>query len=180
MFVTRMSLPRRTFLRGMGVTVALPLLEAMVPALTAAAQTVARPVRRFGAIYVPHGKMLTQWTPRTSGAGFEFTPILKPLEPFRNYLTVVSGLSAGPTVQNGGHAVAPASYLTGNIQPKQTEGSALDRVVERARQSAVREIIAILRSRTGKDFGDDPRRWIEGLSTEGMARIGWISPKPAG
>ena len=57
------------------------------------------------------------------GAGFEFTPILKPLEPFRDRLTVVSGLTAGPTVQNGGHAVAPASYLTGNIQPKQTEGS---------------------------------------------------------
>ena len=123
MFITKVSLPRRTFLRGIGVSVALPLLEAMVPALTATAQTAARPIRRFGAIYVPHGKMLTHWTPVTSGAGFEFTPILKPLEHFRNYVTVVSGLSAGPTVQNGGHAVAPASFLTGNIQPKQTEGS---------------------------------------------------------
>jgi hypothetical protein len=74
MFITKMSLPRRTFLRGMGVTVALPLLEAMVPAMTALAQTAARPVRRFGAIYVPHGKLLSQWTPKGTGAGFEFTP----------------------------------------------------------------------------------------------------------
>ena len=67
--------------------------------------------------------LLSQWVPQTTGAGFDFTPILKPLEPFRDRLTLVSGLTAGPTVQNGGHAVAPASYLTGNIQPKQTEGS---------------------------------------------------------
>jgi hypothetical protein len=123
MFITKKALPRRTFLRGVGVTVALPLLEAMVPALTASAQTPARPVRRFGAIYVPHGKLLSQWVPQTVGAGFDFSPIMKPLEPFRDRLVVVSGLTAGPTVQNGGHAVAPASYLTGNIQPKQTEGT---------------------------------------------------------
>jgi hypothetical protein len=123
MIITKTALPRRTFLRGVGATVALPLLEAMVPAMTASAQTVARPVRRFGAIYVPHGKLLSQWVPQTAGPGFDFMPIMKPLEPFRDRLTVISGLTAGPTVQNGGHAVAPASYLTGNIQPKQTEGT---------------------------------------------------------
>ena len=63
MFITKMSLPRRTFLRGVGVTMALPLLDAMVPALTATARTAANPVRRFGAVYVPHGKILDQWTP---------------------------------------------------------------------------------------------------------------------
>ena len=66
MFITKMSLPRRTFLRGMGATVALPLLEAMVPALTATAQTAASPAR-FGAVYVPHGAIMDQWTPATRG-----------------------------------------------------------------------------------------------------------------
>ena len=99
MFITKKTLPRRTFLRGMGVTVALPLLDAMVPAATALAQTAARPVRRFGAVYVPHGLLYSQWVPATAGPEFEFSPILKPLEPFRDRLTVVSGLSAGPTVR---------------------------------------------------------------------------------
>ena len=85
MFITRRSLPRRTFLQGMGVTLALPLLDAMVPAMTAQSRTAAAPVRRFGAVYVPHGKILNQWTPAAQGAGFEFTPILKPLESFRDH-----------------------------------------------------------------------------------------------
>ncbi len=122
MFNTKTSVPRRTFLRGAGVTLALPLLDAMIPANTALAQTAAKPVRRFGAIYVPHGKLMANWTPRTTGANFEFSPILQPLEKFRNQLTVISGLSGPPTVVNGGHAVAPASYLSGNIAPKPTEG----------------------------------------------------------
>src|SRR5512145_702629 len=112
MFITKMSLPRRTFLKGVGVTIALPLLEAMVPAMTAHAQA-ARPVRRFGAIYVPHGLLPSAWVPASAGQGFDFSPILKPLEPYRDRLTLVSGLYGGPTVQNGGHAVAPASYLSG-------------------------------------------------------------------
>jgi len=89
MFITKMSLPRRTFLQGMGATVALPLLEAMVPAFRSMA---AEPVRRFMAVYVPHGKIMAQWTPSSEGAGFEFTPILKPLESFKDQLTIVSEL----------------------------------------------------------------------------------------
>ena len=122
MVITKRHLPRRTFLRGMGVTLALPLLDAMVPALTAQAPAT-KPIRRFGAIYVPHGSLLSQWTPEAAGPGYAMTPILTPLAEFRDRMVVVSGTSAGPTVLNGGHAVAPASYLTGNIQPKQTEGS---------------------------------------------------------
>ena len=89
-------------------------------------------------MYIPHGVLLSQWVPQSTGAGFEFTPILKPLEPYRDKLTLVTGLTAGPTVQNGGHAVAPASYLTGNVQPKQTEGSdvlgavTIDQVIAKA------------------------------------------------
>jgi hypothetical protein len=121
MFITKMSLSRRTFLRGMGVSLALPMLDAMVPALKA--QAAATPVR-FGAVYVPHGMLKSQWVPETTGADFEFSTILKPLEAHRDRLTLVTGLTGGPTVLNGGHAVAPASYLTGNIQPHQTEAAA--------------------------------------------------------
>ena len=105
----------------MGVTVALPLLEAMVPALTATAKTAANPVRRFGAVYVPHGKILDQWTPAGDGAGFAFTPILKPLEAHRDHLCVVSGLDGPKDPAAGGHATAPAMWLTG-ASPKKTEG----------------------------------------------------------
>jgi hypothetical protein len=115
MFITKMSLPRRTFLRGMGVTLALPLLESMVPAFTALANTAANPQRRFGAIFVPLGERPGFWTPKTVGADFEFTPILKPLEPFRNHTTIVSEL-CDPL---DGHATTVAAWLSGTI-PKRT------------------------------------------------------------
>ena len=85
-----MALPRRTFLRGMGATVALPLLDAMVPALSAASQTAAAPVRRLGFVYIPNGAIMDQWTPAAEGKAFELSPILKPLEALRDRLTVVS------------------------------------------------------------------------------------------
>ncbi len=73
MIITKMSLPRRTFLRGMGATLALPLLDAMVPAMSVIAKTAAAPVKRFGVVYVPNGIVMANWTPKTEGAGFEFT-----------------------------------------------------------------------------------------------------------
>src|SRR5437667_3180008 len=133
MFITKVSLPRRTFLRGMGATVALPLLEAMVPAFSASATTAARGARRFGAIYVPHGAIMDQWTPAGVGSNFEFTPTLKPLEPYRRSVVVISNLArAGTTV--GDHAVAPSGWLTGALA-KQTEaedvrvGTTIDQIV---------------------------------------------------
>src|SRR4051794_38446969 len=92
MMITKMSLPRRTVLRGLGTALALPLLDAMVPALSAVAKTAAAPVRRFGVVYVPNGMAMEYWTPTATGAGFEFTPILQPLAPFRDQLLVFSGL----------------------------------------------------------------------------------------
>ena len=92
MFVTKRSLPRRTFLRGLGATVALPLLDAMVPSFTAVAKTAASPQRRFGAIYIPHGAIMNLYTPAETGGGFQFTPILKPLERFKEHVVVVSNL----------------------------------------------------------------------------------------
>ena len=134
MIVTRRSLPRRTFLRGAGAALALPLLDAMVPALTMAAQTAARPVRRLGFVYIPHGVIMAQWTPAIAGADFEFTPILKPLESFRDSLVVVSNLVRAEV--NSNHAVSSACWLTG-VPPKRTDGPdfrvgvSIDQVVAR-------------------------------------------------
>ena len=93
MFATKKSISRRKVLRGVGTAVALPLLDSMVPAFTALAQTPAKPLRRFGAIFVPLGERPGYWTPKTEGANFEFSPILKPLEPFRPHATYHSYLS---------------------------------------------------------------------------------------
>jgi len=120
MFIAKLSLPRRTFLRGMGVALGLPFLESMVPALTATSRTPANVKPRLGFVYVPHGVIMDEWTPKTAGAGFEFTPILKPLEPFRQFVTIVSNLSA-PLQNTGSHAAASGSWLTG-VAPKRTDG----------------------------------------------------------
>src|SRR5437762_12526260 len=93
MLIKKLSLTRRTFLRGIGAAVALPFLDAMVPALTAAAKTAASPPLRFGAVFIPNGAIVDQWTPETAGADFAFSPILKPLESFRRTLAVVSNLT---------------------------------------------------------------------------------------
>src|SRR5207244_8081544 len=93
MFITKKHLSRRIFLRGAGVTLTLPFLEAMVPAQTPLVRTAANPNAKFGFIYVPMGSIMKQWTPEQEGAGFEFSPILKPLEPFRNNVIVVTGLT---------------------------------------------------------------------------------------
>lgn len=127
MIITKMSLPRRTFLRGLGAAVALPLLDAMVPALSAMQKTAANPVPRMGFFYVPNGMFLPNFHPAgAGGTSFEFTPILKPLEPFREHLTVVSGLSnLGVVSSNEGggvHTRAHGGWLNG-VLPKRTEGS---------------------------------------------------------
>ena len=120
MIVTKKSLPRRTFLRGMGVTLALPLLDAMTPALTASA----KPVVRLGFVYVPNGIIMSKWTPTTEGADFQFASTMKPLEPFRERLLVMSGLAQvnGRALGDGAgdHARAGATFLTG-VHPKKTE-----------------------------------------------------------
>src|SRR5438128_3735421 len=121
MFISKTSLPRRTFLRGVGVTLALPLLESMVPALTALAKTPGAPQRRLGCIYIPHGVIMEQWTPPTPGAGFEFMPIMKPLERFRDSFVVVSNLARPEAGFDTNHAGAPASWLSG-LPPKPTDG----------------------------------------------------------
>jgi len=126
MIVKKLSLPRRTFLRGVGAAVALPLLDAMVPALSAVTRTAASPVRRLGFVYIPNGAVMQQWTPAEVGSGFELSPILQPLAPYRDQLTVVSGLAHGQAEPlgdgNGEHSRASSTWLNG-VHPNQTEGS---------------------------------------------------------
>ncbi len=127
MIITKKTLPRRTVLRGLGTAVALPLLDGMVPALTALGRTEARPKPRLGFVYVPHGAVMRNWTPSTEGKGFDFTPILKPLEPFRDDLVVLSNLDHAPAAQlpgdpAGGHGRITGAFLTG-VHAKPTEGA---------------------------------------------------------
>ncbi|MBM64030.1 MAG: hypothetical protein CL484_13870 [Acidobacteria bacterium] len=126
MIIKKLSLPRRTFLRGVGAAVALPLLDAMVPALSAVARTAANPVRRLGFVYIPNGAVMQQWTPVEAGSDFALSPIMQPLAPYRDQLTVVSGLAHGQAEPlgdgNGEHSRASSTWLNG-VHPKQTEGS---------------------------------------------------------
>ena len=128
-FITKKHLSRRTFLRGAGVTVALPLLESMVPAGTALAQTAATPKSRLGCIYIPHGATMDKWTPSGEGTGFEFSEILRPLEAFRDRVTVVSNLAHKAVApwtgeDTGGaenHVRAAAVFLSGAHPVKKNE-----------------------------------------------------------
>src|SRR6188474_419031 len=117
MMLTRKAISRRTVLRGLGTAVALPLLDAMVPALTALQKTPAAPVRRLGVVYHPNGVIYENWLPNGTGRDFTLSPILEPLEPFRNRLVVVTGLSShqAEALGDGGgdHSRASGSYLTG-------------------------------------------------------------------
>jgi hypothetical protein len=121
MFITKKSLPRRTFLRGVGATLALPLLDAMVPAGTLLAKTAATPASRLGFVYLPHGANMDKWTPLTEGSGFELSPTLKPLEPFRHLLDVVSGLGHRAADSTAVHSLSPTTWLSG-VRPKPTQG----------------------------------------------------------
>jgi hypothetical protein len=116
-FLTKKHLSRRTFLNGMGVTMALPFLESMVPAGTPLAQTAARARTRLGCIYVPHGATMDKWTPATEGSGFGLSEILQSLAPFRDRVNIVSDLSH-PQAYGGGSATSnhnrsAATFLSG-------------------------------------------------------------------
>src|SRR5512147_620882 len=123
MFITKKHLPRRAFLKGVaGVTVGLPLLDCMIPALTAQSKTVAKPQFRAAFVYTPHGVILDKWVPKTAGTDYEITPILTPLSAFRNRFTVLSNLAENKGKQAGsGHASASATWLSAGIT-KDTAG----------------------------------------------------------
>ena len=120
MVIAKKSLPRRTFLHGMGAAVALPFLESMAPAMTPLPQSSAKPPLRFGGVYLPNGCVMDNWTPKTTEGSLEITPILKPLEAFRDQMTVVGNLSRAGGKNSSDHAVSSAGWLTGALA-KQTE-----------------------------------------------------------
>src|SRR5712692_10304139 len=181
MFISKMSLPRRTFLRGLGAAVALPFLDAMVPALTPSASAAAASAAqlRFGAVYIPNGAIVDEFFPTSAGTGLEFTPILKPLEPFKHSLVVVKNLTRShPGSQVGDHAVSVGGYLTG-VWPKRTEAedvlanTTIDQIV--AKQIGQDTPLPSLEVAT-EDFTGYVGACSPGFSCAYLNTISWSSP----
>ena len=174
MIITKKSIPRRMMLRGIGASLALPLLDGMVPAATPLRKTAAKPVRRLGVVYVPNGMMMDHWTPSTEGTEFDFPTILEPLEPFRDSVQVLSGMR-GKDAQ-GPHARASTRFLTGVVS-KRDDGSSLragismdqvaGRVLGRQTQLATLEL-----GLDGRDFAGS---CDEGFSCAYTNTISWVN-----
>jgi len=126
--ITKKHIPRRAFLRGVGVTLSLPLLDSMIPAQTRLAQTAAKPQFRMGLCFMPHGAVMSNWTPPGDGTSLEMSRTLKPLEPYKSSVVIVSNLAhhnaapAGPGDNGGDHTRSPAVFLNG-VHPKRTDGA---------------------------------------------------------
>ncbi len=174
MIITKMAIPRRTMLKGLGASLALPLLDGMVPAFTALRDTAANPVRRLGIVYVPNGMMMDHWTPPTEGTGFDFPTILQPLEPFRNQVQVLSGMHGVDA--EGPHARASTRFLTGvasgrdngsNIRAGVSMDQIAGRVLGRETQLATLELAI-----DGRDFAGS---CDEGFSCAYTNTISWAN-----
>ena len=139
-FITKKHLSRRTFIRGTGVTLALPFLESMLPAQTPSKAAGAVPKTRLSFIFYPHGVTMDHWLPATEGTGFEYTPILKPLEPFRDYINIVSNTyapnaSGADTSAAANHSSSSSVFLTGAKQdanPRPVLGESVDQMAAKA------------------------------------------------
>jgi Protein of unknown function (DUF1552) len=177
--VTGKHLPRRAFLRGIGAAIALPALDAMVPAFASAA--VAKAPTRLAFAYVPNGIIMKDWTPSTTGAGFEFTSSLKPLEPLRDKVMVLSGLSHHNAEAlgdgAGDHARAGACFLTG-VHPKKTSGADIQSGIS-ADQIVAKELGDATRFRS-LELGCEDSRTVgdcdSGYSCAYTNSISWRTP----
>ena len=177
-FITRRHLSRRTLLRGAGTMLALPLLQSMVPAMSA----MPTPRTRFGAIYFPHGATMSRWTPREEGRDFTFSEILQPLEPYRAHINVISNLghplAYGPGGATGNHNRSSATFLSGakaasGAQPRL--GVTVDQVVAKhlGRDTPLPSL-ELMTEEAGLNCG-------EGLSCAYRNTLSWqsdISPLP--
>ncbi|HEX4277005.1 MAG TPA: DUF1552 domain-containing protein [Bryobacteraceae bacterium] len=164
MFISKKHVPRRTLLKGVGAVIGLPLVEAMIPAGTAWADTAAgKPVKRFAFVGFPHGAIMDSWWPKETGTNFTISPILTPLEPFRKHLTIVSGLRNKPAETPEPHAYIEQGWLTA-VKPSEFGKASPDAGVS-ADQIAVRYV------------GQDTRLPSLELSVgQGSARLAWRTP----
>jgi Protein of unknown function (DUF1552) len=163
MFLFKKHIPRRAVLKGAGASIALPLLEAMIPASTAWAKTTAgAPPKRFAFVGFPHGAIMDRWSPKETGPDYTMSPILKPLEPFRKHLTIVSGLRNKPAETPEPHAYIEQGWLT-CVKPWDFGKNGPDYGVS-ADQIAVRYV------------GQDTRLPSLELTTTTSARIAWRTP----
>jgi hypothetical protein len=173
MIIEKKAIDRRAILRGIGAALALPFLDAMAPALSAMPLA----PRRFGVVYVPNGIMMQNWTPAMEGRDFEFTPILKPLEPFRDRMVVLSGLNSKPTTDSPAvHSRASTRFLT-DVPLKNTAGAdvqagiSMDQIAakELCRQTQLASLELAL------DFKDAAGTADTGLSRAYCNTISWSS-----
>jgi hypothetical protein len=176
MTISTLPLPRRTFLRGVGAAVALPFLEAMVPAFKTSA---APATPRFGAVFVPNGAIVEEWIPKTAGASFDLPAILQPLNRYADTLVVVSNLTrAHPGVVEGDHAISAAGWLSG-VLAKRTQaedvlaGTTIDQIV--ARQIGQEAQFPSLELATA-DFTGYVGACTSGYSCVYTNTISWSSP----
>ena len=176
MIITKKALPRRTMLRGMGATVALPLLDAMVPAMTAAASTPARPVRRLGYVFIPMGSDTPRWTPPGEHDLKELSPILRPLGPHRDDVTVVTNME----LQNaypGTHATSNSAYLS-CAKAKLTESSDyyLGTTVDQIAAREIGQETQIPSLELGMDILETVGQCDDGFACVYQNNLSWSSP----
>jgi hypothetical protein len=182
MFITKKHIPRRAFLHGTGMALALPFLESMVPAQTPLRKTAANPKTRFTGIFVPHGMAPGYWVPKTQGKGFEFPMIMKPLEPFRDQTVIMSGLwsksaEPPPGVTGADHWVA-AAFMCAD-KPKKTtgadirDGTTIDQLIA---QKIGQETLLPSLQLALEDPGANSSNCGEGYSCAYTNSISWSSP----
>ncbi len=176
MIITKKALPRRTLLRGMGATVALPLLDAMVPAMTAAASTPARPVRRLGYVFIPMGSDIARWTPPGEGSLTDLSPILQPLEPHRDDVTVVTNMEL-KNAYPGTHATSNSAYLS-CAKAKLTESSDyyLGTTVDQIAAREIGQQTQIPSLELGMDLLDVVGQCDDGFACVYQNNLSWSSP----
>jgi len=136
MYIRKTHLSRRTMLKGAGAAIALPLLDAMVPAATALANTAAAPTPRMGFIFFPHGAVMDHWSPKTTGTDYEMSAILKPFEPLREHMTIVSGLRNKPAESSDPHGIIAGTWLscvapTDGTRGQADRGATVDQIAAR-------------------------------------------------
>ena len=177
MIVMKKALSRRTFLRGLGATLALPLLDAMFPALSAMAATSASPVRRLGFVYIPMGANIAEWTPKGVGRITELSPTLASLMPFLDQVTVLTNTELRNAYAPGNHATANAAFLS-TAYAKRTEGSDYE-LATTVDQIAARQLgkdTAIPSLELGTEIIAQVGNCDNGLACAYMNNLSWSSP----